>query len=296
MFKFRKVIVFLLGLLMITGCHKKPSVASEVEDAKDNSIQESLIEQSDDPDDADDMDSKPVNKIELEIEKAMKDFMPALEFLSEYNFEPVYNYDLKLIDIKLEEENNISFIYDNTVLCTIDNLVGEIKHIYNQCIPYSNGMLYSASFDIEINNSHYYGVINLGKGIVKLYKSLHSDYQFAPPFYSGDSDYFIIENVRIVKGQYYEPKTLKYVRETFGGYIELYNYSTNELVYKIDKRKLHQNVQLAIEKIHYEEDGISATLSTYHDSDEFTDFKLYTADNDFHYEIYDTYAYSSSEE
>ena len=69
------------------------------------------------------------------------------------------------------------------------------------------------------------------------------------------------------------------------------NINTDEVAYFIEKNSLHKNVILAIDKIQYDEDGFRITIGNNLDSDEFTDFKLFT-DNDFYYEIYDTYSYS----
>lgn len=232
------------------------------------------------------------NKEQIKIEQAMKNFHPAIEFINEYKFSPIADFELKLLNFYLNDEKLITCSYNNQVLCLIKDITGNIERIYNNCIPFRDNRLYSASFNFKINEIYYYGVINLLEGKIKLYKSLQSDYQFSIPYYSGKDSYFIINNVRIINPSFYDYKTYSNVEATYGGYIEIYNFMTNKLEYRIDKRDLHENVLYDIDKIRYEKDGFRVIIGNCYDSDEYTDFKIYTANNDFHYEIYDKYIYS----
>ena len=233
-----------------------------------------------------------VSQIELEIEQFMDNFEPAIKFVAEYQFIPINNYNLNLVDFRINEQSYIDCYYSDTVLCTIDAISGEINQIYNECIPSQDARKFSAALSVKIDNDFYYCVINLEKGILKLYKSLQAESQQASPFYSGDSQYFIIENDRIVKPSYYDYKSFKEVQAIYGGYIEMYDFNTNELVYKIDERLLHETIHLFIDKIEYEDDGFRITIGNHYDSDEYVDFKLFTDNDNFRYEIYDKYSYS----
>lgn len=232
------------------------------------------------------------NSLETEIEQALKTFTPAIELVSEYDFEPVSDFDLKLMDFSRNDDNCIICSYDKKTLCLITDVSESSDSISNNCIPFREDRLSSASFTTKVNDNYYYGVINLPKGLLKLYKSLQTDHQFSIPYYSGKDSFFIINNVRIVKPSFYDYKTFCNVDAIYGGYIEVYNFFTNEIVYRIDKRELHKNTKYDIDKINYDEDGFRVVIGNYFDSDEYTDFKIFTNENNFHYEIYDTYSYS----
>lgn len=232
------------------------------------------------------------NKIEEEIKQKMENFMPAIEFYKEYTFNAVDNVELGKMKFVLGENDVISCYYDTKLLCEISDFTDQVSHIYNNCIPYNDNRLVSSLLEIELDNdAYYFGIINLSKGKIKLYKSLQEVHHTTPPFYDGDSLYFIINNIRIVKPSYYDYKTFKTVDAVYGGYIELYNFDTDELLYRIDKKSLHEVALYSIDKIQYDPDGFRITIGNYHDSDEYTDFKLYTDDNNFRYEIFNSYSY-----
>lgn len=231
---------------------------------------------------------------ETELEQAMKNFIPAIELVNEYKFEPITDYDLKLVDFYQNDDNCIICTYNNKYLCTITDISERVERIYNNCIPFRDDRLFSSSFSTKLQDKYYYGVINLSKGILKLYKSLQTDYQFSIPYYSGNGSFFIINNVRIIKPAFYDYKSFNNVDATYGGYIEVYNFFTNDLVYKIDKKELHENTKYDIDKIQYQEDGFRVVIGNCFDSDEYTDFKIFIKDNSFYYEIFDKYSYSDN--
>ena len=116
-------------------------------------------------------------------------------------------------------------------------------------------------------------------------------HQATPLFYSGNSKYFVIENIGIVRKSYYDTKTFKQVKEQYGGFLEVYNFETNELVFKVDRNLLHKTMSLKIEKIDYIGDDFHIRIGNYYDSDEFVDFYLSTNNEFFSYEINDSFSY-----
>lgn len=285
--------IILIGIIAVTtGCDRKKNLQN-LDTSSERNENKVILEKSESYNNSSHEDNE--SKLKLEIENAMKAFIPAIEFYTEYDFLPISTYDIKLINLQLQD-NNILVYYDGNLLYCIEDFDNEIEQIYNNCIPYRDDRLYSCSFDIQFHNFiHYFGIINLEKGKIKIYKSLQSDYQNSPPFYSGNTKFFIVDNVRKIKEKYYNYKTFKNEDAIYGGFIELYDFSNNELVYKIDKRQLHSYVLYDIDKIGYEGDDFSIRLGNCYDSDEFVDFKLFTDNDNFKYEIYDKYSYSDDE-
>lgn len=219
-----------------------------------------------------------------------------LALYKEYSFEPFDNIDLNLVSITLEEDNNVNFIYDNNLILKIEDIDFKIRSVLNQCVPYNSNRLFSSSFHLDTDNKLYYGIISFKYGLVKIFEWLPKEKLIGWPYYSGNSQYFIIEHDWIIKPESHDALTYKLIPAVYGGNILVYDIEMNNIVYNINSKKIHEEILLSIDKIQYEDDGFRITLGNYHDSDEFTDFKLYTADNDFHYEIYDTYSYSETEE
>lgn len=284
--KIRIKIIAILGLSIITSCNKN----TKKEAPQEISQVEKLVEKVTD----EEKEIIKKKKIEKEIEEAMNNFQPAIEFITEYNFTPIDDYNLQLVDIQVNESNDIECSYDGSLLCTISGS-DKIQRIDNFCIPYSEGRLYSSSIQIVTNDKYYYGIINLEKGILKYYRSLQTEHHHSEPFFSGKSKYFIIENIREVYSTYYDYKKYQQIHEVYGGYIEIYNFDLNQLVYKIDRRQFLISSLVSIGKILYEEDGFYITLANFYDSNEFVKFKLFTENDNFHYEIYDKYLYSEDE-
>ena len=278
------VLVFMFLVISI-GCNKK-------QDAIDSNATIKILD-----DKHSDIDNETIKKDDfisntnLKNESVMYKFTPALEFFTEYKFDPISCSDLNLIDIRLEENKYINCYYAEQLFFMLEVFTENIDYVTNFCISYNNDRLQSAVLYIRNKEEYYYGLFNFPKGILKIYKSLQAEGQHSIPFYSGDSQFFIIENKRFVKEAYYDDTTNKQVRETYCGYLELYDFNTNELIYKIDKKLLHETISLSIDKIQYDEDGLSITLGNYYDSDEYVDFKLFTNNTDFRYEIYDKYSY-----
>ena len=230
-------------------------------------------------------------QLEDQIKEKMRNFPPAIEFCAEYSFEPLNDYDLKLVDFIINGEKIIDCFYDGTLLCSADCVKGATDRVYNNCIPTENGWAYSAGFETSLDETNYYGLINLNKGILKVYKSLQYEYQATPPFYSGNSKYFVIENIGVVREAYYDTKTFKNVKEQYGGFLEVYDFETNDLVFKIDRSLLHKTMSLSIEKIDYIDDNFHIKIGNYYDSDEFVDFNLSRDEEGFHYIINDSFSY-----
>lgn len=288
--------IVLLFMISFFGCKKKQNF-----DIKNNDLNEengSILKNETEKNNNQSNvinDKEAESFVDNEIEKQMRNFMPALKILNEYSFESIENYDLSLISLDIINNSEIACSYDGKVFCKISDFNGKIERIYNHCVPYRNGRLFSSSFEVFVEENQFFGVINLFEGILKVYKSLHSDNQYSPPFYSGKGKYMVINNVRIVKPAHYDYKMYKHVSSVFGGFLEVYSFFDNELVYKIDKRQLHSNTLLGIDKIEYEIDGFRITLGNYLDSDEFVDFNLIMDEGKFLYEINDKTDYCMNE-
>ena len=283
----KTVFMSLLFLVLVSSCTKnKNQDYSVYQDEKNKMVSENTDKQS---------DYNPSKIVVDEIENAMNDFKQGIKFFSEYKFDSITNYDLNLLSFQINADKALECYYDGNQFCIINDLNMNIEQIYNYCVPYSNYRLFSAAFGLVLNGNFYFGVINMPEGIIKVYESLQSDNQNSPLFYSGNSKYFVMDNTRIIKPRYYDYKTFRTIQDTFGGYIEIYSFLNNELVYRIDKRKLHETILLDIDKIQYEEDGFKIILGNYQDSDEFVDFKVFTDCESFHYEIYDKYTYERND-
>lgn len=211
----------------------------------------------------------------------------------EYLFEPMEIDDIRLVSIALEDDNSVSIYFDNNLVLRMDDFDFEISSVLNQCVPYNDERLYSCSFHLDsVDKNLYYGIISFKFGMVKVYKWLSKETMIGWPYYSGNSPYFIIEHDWTVKPASHDVLTYKLIPAIYDGNILVYNIKSDTIEYYINSKKLHENILLSIDKIGYDTDGFRITLGNYYDSDEYTDFKLFTSNNDFHYEIYDTYSYS----
>lgn len=289
-----KTIILGMCLLLITllqvSCAKKNYSSNRIEAETETVVAQEELQGA--VSDSSEKESNNYEKqLEDQIKEKMKNFPPAIEFCAEYSFEPLNDYDLKLVDFIVNEENIINCFYDSTLLCSVDCIKGVTDKIYNNCIPTENGWAYSAGFETSLDETNYYGLINLNKGILKVYKSLQYEHQATPPFYSGNSKYFVIENIGVVREAYYDTKTFKNVKEQYGGFLEVYDFETNDLVFKIDRSLLHKTMSLSIEKIDYIDDNFHIEIGNYYDSNEFVDFNLSRDEEGFHYIINDSFSY-----
>ena len=222
--------------------------------------------------------------------KELEPIKNPLVLLNTYTFEPIQNVDIKSVSVELCENNTIKIFYSNELIIKIDDLECEINNVLNFCKPYNQGRLFSSSFHIFSNKEDYCGIISFEKGYVKVYK-WSTDIK-CPPFYSGTSNLFIMENVWLISESHYDYLTYKTVPAEFDGVVILVDLDSDEVVYFIDHKILHETVKLSIDKIQYEPDGFRIIIGNCNDSDEFVDFKLFTDNDNFRYEIYDKYSYS----
>ena len=208
--------------------------------------------------------------------------------MKEKSLKPLFTYDKTKNYITKNDDNSIKISYNDKEIISINDIGFHVNNIINLCEPYLQDRLFSSSFIIVKENNYYYALISFNKGFVKIYSLKEST---GDPFYSGYSNYFFLEDTWISKNEYYDYKTFKTVPAEYDAEVMVINVETDEIIYSIDAKKLHRNTLLAIDKIQYEPDGFRVTIGNCMDSDEFVDFKLYTADDDFHYEIYDKYEY-----
>lgn len=290
----RKILFIMMGLfltaLSLVSCTKKNDSTNKI--VKETEAVAAQTELQGAVSETSEKDANNYEKqLEDQIKEKMKNFPPAIEFCAEYSFEPLNDYDLKLVDFIINEEKIIDCFYDGALLCSADCVKGATDRVYNNCIPTENGWAYSAGFETSLDGTNYYGLINLNKGILKVYKSLQYEHQATPPFYSGNSKYFVIENIGVVRESYYDTKTFKNVKEQYGGFLEVYDFETNDLVFKIDRSLLHKTMSLSIEKIDYIDDNFHIEIGNYYDSNEFVDFNLSRDEEGFHYIINDSFSY-----
>ncbi len=286
------VLLLLFAGLLLFSCSKKTNGQVQTnQETESISVQKEALESVTEM--SENERSNFEKRLEAKVEETMKNFPPAIEMTFEYSFEPIFNYDLKLVKFLLNEENRIDCFYDGILLCTVDCIDGMSGRLYNNCVPRENGFAYSAGFEVSFEDINYYGLINLESGVLKIYKSLQYAHQATPPFYSGNSKYFVIENIGVVSPSYFDTKTFKDVKEQYGGFLEVYNFETSELVYKIDRKLLHKTMSLSIEEIEYVDDSFHIKISQYYDSDEFVDFKLFAENDEFRYEILDSFSYEN---
>lgn len=217
-----------------------------------------------------------------------KEIKNPLIFYKQYDFTPVENIDIKTVVVENTEENYININYQGNTLVSIQDIGFEITNLTNYCEPYLNDRLFSSFFIIYEEKTKYYSIISFSKGLIKIYTCKEN---ISPIFYSGNSSFFLFEDNWIAKESFYDYKTFKTVPPEFDAELYLINIDNDEMLYSIESRLLHENVKLSIDKIAYENDGFRVIIGNCMDSDEFVDFKLYTSNNDFHYEIYDSYTY-----
>ena len=283
-------IILLVIFVFVTGCKKNENKNINIQQEEvspeviQNEVKEEKVE----------VERETEPKIESESEtkevRQLDEINNPLVLFNKFDFQPIENVEVKSVKIENEENNTLRFYYKEEPFLTIEDIGIEITGVLNFCEPHNNERLFSSSFLIFSNKVTYCGVISFRYGYVKIYTLNRQNGRHGCVYYSGYSDYYVIEDFWIKKDEYYDYKTFKTVPAVYDGLVLVMDINTDEIVYFIDKNILHKNVLLTIDKIQYEADGFRIIIGNYFDSDEFTDFKLFT-ENEFHYEIYDTYSY-----
>ena len=280
----KKLTILLISFFVMTffsGCNKSgknkkvfPELKVEINETarKSEASDDNLIE----------------NTIEIQNERVVEN---PLRFYKRYDFSPIDEPALKLVSMELIDESILLFSYGSERFLEINDIGFSISSILNQCTPYNDDRLVSSSFHIQTETTLYYGIINFVAGYIKIFEWTPKEHLFGWPYYSGISTNFVIEYDWISNPEHYDYKKFETVPAEYDGVLLLIDIDTNEIVYSIDKTLLHKTVLLSIDKIQYEPDGFRITIGNFYDSDEYTDFKLFTDDNNFRYEIYDSYTY-----
>lgn len=269
-----KIVLFIFFVMVLFSCAKKKETTIPVTNSFQEADIKTVVEQ----------ESKDIKN----EEKTRREVKNPLVFYKQYEFTPIEEINVNSVYITKNDDNSIKISYNDKEIISINDIGFHVNNIINLCEPYLQDRLFSSSFIIVKENNYYYALISFNKGFVKIYSLKEST---GDPFYSGYSNYFFLEDTWISKNEYYDYKTFKTVPAEYDAEVMVINVETDEIIYSIDAKKLHRNTLLAIDKIQYEPDGFRVTIGNCMDSDEFVDFKLYTADDDFHYEIYDKYEY-----
>jgi len=229
---------------------------------------------------------------ESETAKPRRELKNPLVFYKQYDFIPVEGININEVVYEKTDDKTIKILYQGNNIITIDDLNFEDSSVFYHNKTYNRDRQLTSSFCVFNGNIKYYdAIVSFNKGFVKIYKSTDTEYNIDGPFYSGYSDYYYIYDKWMEKDSYYDYKTFQTIPAVYDGEILLIDINTDEIIYSICSKVLHDYVLLITDEIKYEDDGIRIILGDRMDSDEFVDFKLYTADDDFHYEIYDKYEY-----
>ncbi len=215
-----------------------------------------------------------------------------LIFYKQYDFTPVEGIEIDNLTVEKTDDTIININYLETTLFSMeDNDFKNCAIIYHNK-SYKRGRQSTNSFCIYQDNIKKYDIIiSLNKGFAKIYTSIDTEYNVDGPFYSGYSNYYLIYDKWLAKDTYYDYKTFKTIPASYDGEVLLIDINTDEIIYSIQSKMLHDYVLLTIDEVNYEDDGFRIMLGDRMDLDDFVDFKLYTSNNDFHYEIYDSYTY-----
>lgn len=281
------IIIFVYFIMGLFSCNKNTKVDSGKSVLEKNNIEIVNNEKSA-------VVSKQMQDgaVQENIEENIKIKEP-LALYKEFLFEPIEVNNLSLVSILLEDDNSVSIYFDNKLVIRMDDFDFEISSVLNQCIPYNDERLFSCSFHLDSSDKNlYFGIISFKYGMVKVYKWLSKENMIGWPYYSGNSQYFIIEHDWTVKPASHDVLTYELIPAIYDGNILVYNIKTDKIEYYINSKILHENILLSIDKIGYDADGFRITLGNYYDSDEYVDFKLFTDNDNFRYEIYDKYSYS----
>ena len=275
------VLILMTITVLFTGCNKKQQNTKENEESiKPIKIDRKVI----------------VEEKQIEI-----DLKNPLELYKTYDFPLVEDAELSLFSVIKGENNSVILLYDGQELLVIDDIETEISEVRHYCIPYGNyDRTFSSAFEIyqpkgDDNYILFYGIIEFNKGLIKLYKWS----RIVPvgcPWYSGNSKYYIVEEKWTKRDSYYDVWNYRTVPAVYGGVLLLIDIDTDETVYSIDKDLLYISPRFCIDKIKYEDDGFRITLGFHMDSWEFVDFKIFTENENFYYEICDKDVYIERDE
>ena len=117
--------------------------------------------------------------------------------------------------------------------------------------PMNNGALYKVN-GLSTIYIDYDGTLYVEKGDLK--KELYDTF-----LYDGDDLYFFVENTTVtIDGEEYILPPLSYVQATYKGYVEIYNYDTDEYIYieevdeNITAKTNKYTINLSIDSMQYE--------------------------------------------
>lgn len=264
--------------IFLTGCEKKNNIDNV---GKTNTTETVITENK---------QNHEVENIDF-VSQSVTSKCP-VKYLKDYIFEPIELFDNSLFCVELDKENTINISYDSKILLSINEIKGKVVSIINNC---NNSKIYSNVVDIKVNENKYFCVFLFSKGIMKFYKSEQPQNLQTSPLFVENNKYLIFDNFTLIKNEYYDSWTYKTIPAQYYDTIEVFDMNQNETIYSINKNDLHNNIFLYFQNVVYENDGFRIVLGCYPDSDEFVNFKLFTDNNDFHYEIYEKYSYDELE-
>lgn len=162
--------------------------------------------------------------------------------------------------IKMATKNDITELTTNEGTISLNSIPIYYKDENNKAIlpldmaiafPMENGALYKVNRLSTIYIDH--GSVYLQKG--KLNKELIDAF-----LYDGNDLYFFIENTKLtINNNEYNLPPLSYVNATYKGYVEIYNYDTEEYTYiekttsDIIAKTSKYTINLSIDSMQYEE-------------------------------------------
>lgn len=162
--------------------------------------------------------------------------------------------------VKMATKNDITELTTNEGTISLDSIPIYYNDERNKVIlpsdmaiafPMENGALYKVNSLSIIYIDH--GEVFVQKG--NLNKQLEDAF-----LYDGNDLYFFIENTKVtINGTEYSLPPLSYVNATYKGYVEIYNYDTDEYTYiekvtsDIIAKTSKYSINLSIDSMQYEE-------------------------------------------
>ena len=162
--------------------------------------------------------------------------------------------------VKMATKNDITELTTNEGTISLDSIPIYYNDERNKVIlpsdmaiafPMENGALYKVNSLSIIYIDH--GEVFVQKG--NLNKQLEDAF-----LYDGNDLYFFIENTKVtINGTEYNLPPLSYVNATYKGYVEIYNYDTDEYTYiekvtsDIIAKTSKYSINLSIDSMQYEE-------------------------------------------
>lgn len=162
--------------------------------------------------------------------------------------------------VKMATKNDITELTTNEGTISLDSIPIYYNDERNKVIlpsdmaiafPMENGALYKVNSLSIIYIDH--GEVFVQKG--NLNKQLEDAF-----LYDGNDLYFFIENTKVtINGTEYRLPPLSYVNATYKGYVEIYNYDTDEYTYiekvtsDIIAKTSKYSINLSIDSMQYEE-------------------------------------------